>query len=230
MDCQRLFGSALVFFCEYLKKCLCLDDCSPSGVEIVGVVTCQDSIHCYEFVFLEVKSKAFKNKGLSLCSENDQNVKSVKKPPVSNMTPPFTAFAKTDRKYTYSQVGVASSKKTNAPQKLSKRKQNWNAQLGAATAHFEMDPTFLSLSTGAGPSSRIYRWLTAQQSQIETYCGFLLAAGTPSQWDEKVANGSSFLTRFEIKSLSPMLEVFTKRFGAQKSIIRTQESKEAGFL
>jgi hypothetical protein len=27
-----------------------------------------------------------------------------------------------------------------------------------------------------------------------------------------------------------MLEVFTKRFGAQKSIIRTQESKEAGFL
>jgi hypothetical protein len=87
--------------------------------------------------------------------DDDQHVKSAKKPPVSNMTPPFTSFTKKDGKYAYSQVGEASNNKTNAPQNLSKRKQNWHAQLGAATAHFEMDPTFLSLSTGAGPISRL---------------------------------------------------------------------------
>jgi hypothetical protein len=52
---------------------------------------------------------------------------------------------------------------------VSKRKQNWNEKLGAATAHFEMDCTFLSLSTCSGPTGHIYRWLTAQQSHIEMH-------------------------------------------------------------
>jgi hypothetical protein len=47
-----------------------------------------------------------------------------------------------------------------------KWKQNWNEKLDAAAAQFEMDCTFSSLSTGAGPSGLIYRWLTAQQSHI----------------------------------------------------------------
>jgi hypothetical protein len=50
------------------------------------------------------------------------------------------------------------------------------------------------------------------------YCSFLQANGTPSEWDAKVANDSSLLTRIEMKSLLPMLEIFATRGGAQRTI------------
>lgn len=131
------------------------------------------------------------------------------------MPPPF---ASAEGKATaYSLVGAAANVNSSAPENLSKRKQQRNAQLDDATSYFESDSTFKDLQTGPGPNGRIYRWLKAQLGQMESYRKFLSSRGTMEQWNENASKTPGMLKSSEIKSLSPMLEAFANRSGSRKS-------------
>ena len=119
-------------------------------------------------------------------NDDEQEVQflKTKKKPVSQMKmpPPFAAFVREEGKDTHSRVGVAgsSNNKSAAVEKFTKKGK---LECDAANLHFEMDPTFESLETGSGPNGRIYRWLRAQQYQVDMFQGYLKGNGTKSQWD-----------------------------------------------
>jgi hypothetical protein len=121
---------------------------------------------------------------------------------VKTMPQSFAAFTKT---------------KGKAPEKISKSKQNWIAQLEEATLYYEKDPSFALLSINPGPPGCVYRWLRTQNAQMEMYRKFLFGGGTHKEWDQKAAKCSSLLASYEIRSLSPMLEAFATREGVRKS-------------